>query len=552
MVPGESGGLSIVIPVRDRDRDLCRCLDSISRQGYEKDLEVVVIDDGSRHRLACLPQDYPRLNLTVIRQVPLGISAARNRGIEKSQGRVLLFIDSDCVLERGCLDNLMAFCQAHPSDWYQLSVLGDTRTPAGRAEHVRLVATFRGLVTHSGDTRYLNTSGLAVSRSCVNGPTLFDTRVTRGEDSLLLGSIVRSGCLPRHVAGARVRHCPGLSAMKYVLRHWRIGYAAGFARREVGRTCHVLMSGSGRLALLRECWAVARAEALGAGCVFVALAAYAVEVLGRIGYRLFGLAPGKVDLLSLPIEILNKCDLISRCMAGARSKRGLLITYATAWTLVQCRQDRDLRRMIGQFDICYADGMGVVLACAICRRRRGEKVTANEFYPDLLREVAYEHLRLALIGGDTGVAEAVRDAATKECEDLDVVLCADGYSDISDLGRLTRQLLDSRPDVVLLAMGQPMQERVAIQLSRELPSTVFWCVGGLFDVIAGRVHSAPVIIRKMGLEWVFRLCHHPVRLARRYLLGIPQLFYYMACEVVLRPFAARDVRRGVSPEDGAN
>src|SRR5438874_11311507 len=102
--PISSPLFSIIIGVYNDWAPLDRCLRSLSQQISAPSFEVIVVDDGSReanpefihHWRSCYP-------LTLIRQSHAGVSVARNRGIQTSQGSILLFVDADCRLETNCL-----------------------------------------------------------------------------------------------------------------------------------------------------------------------------------------------------------------------------------------------------------------------------------------------------------------------------------------------------------------------------------------------------------------------------------------------------------------
>jgi glycosyltransferase involved in cell wall biosynthesis len=95
--------LSIVISVRDNWRQLAECVDSIANQNGPSRLEVVVIDDGSKTPLpARAAESMQHVQLRVLRQTALGIAAARNRGLELTTGELIVFVDSDCLLEANC------------------------------------------------------------------------------------------------------------------------------------------------------------------------------------------------------------------------------------------------------------------------------------------------------------------------------------------------------------------------------------------------------------------------------------------------------------------
>jgi N-acetylglucosaminyldiphosphoundecaprenol N-acetyl-beta-D-mannosaminyltransferase len=71
-------------------------------------------------------------------------------------------------------------------------------------------------------------------------------------------------------------------------------------------------------------------------------------------------------------------------------------------------------------------------------------------------------------------------------------------------------------------MGMPKQERLARRLRLELPhAPAIVCGGAILDFMSGNVERAPQPMRRLGLEWLYRLCREPRRLFRRYVLGNP-------------------------------
>ncbi|MEI6414577.1 MAG: WecB/TagA/CpsF family glycosyltransferase [Pseudomonadota bacterium] len=78
---------------------------------------------------------------------------------------------------------------------------------------------------------------------------------------------------------------------------------------------------------------------------------------------------------------------------------------------------------------------------------------------------------------------------------------------------------DAETDVLLVALGAPRQEAWIQQHMEATGATLVMAVGGLFDFYSGRIPRAPLWMRRLGLEWVFRLLQEPGRLWRRYLLG---------------------------------
>jgi N-acetylglucosaminyldiphosphoundecaprenol N-acetyl-beta-D-mannosaminyltransferase len=91
------------------------------------------------------------------------------------------------------------------------------------------------------------------------------------------------------------------------------------------------------------------------------------------------------------------------------------------------------------------------------------------------------------------------------------------------VGAYVSAMLDARPDLIVLGMGMPKQEAVAVALRDQLAHPcVIVCGGAILDFLSGRVVRAPQWMRASGLEWVHRLVHEPRRLFARYVVGNPK------------------------------
>lgn len=98
-----------------------------------------------------------------------------------------------------------------------------------------------------------------------------------------------------------------------------------------------------------------------------------------------------------------------------------------------------------------------------------------------------------------------------------VIGSADGFGPTREYVDLCRK---HKPDVILLGMGMPKQEMVAVVLAAELDHPCLIINGGaVLDFLAERYPRAPAWIRRIRLEWLFRLTREPKRLASRYLIG---------------------------------
>jgi exopolysaccharide biosynthesis WecB/TagA/CpsF family protein len=167
------------------------------------------------------------------------------------------------------------------------------------------------------------------------------------------------------------------------------------------------------------------------------------------------------------------------------------------------------------------DGVGVDIAA---RLLYGAPFQANlngtDLVPALLRAVPWP-ITVGLLGTSANnVAAAARNLGSAAPQHRYVVI-RDGFFSAADEAGILRRLAELRPDILLVAMGMPRQE---LWISRNIDPrhcTMAIAVGALLDFLADAVPRAPQWVRRLRLEWLFRMSIEPRRLWRRYILGNP-------------------------------
>lgn len=196
--------------------------------------------------------------------------------------------------------------------------------------------------------------------------------------------------------------------------------------------------------------------------------------------------------------------------------RGGIVSYAHCETLFLLSKTSEYAKILSQMDAVYIDGVGAQLGILLATGVWKSRVTADDFIRPLAQRCAERHHAIAFVGGVPGAA--LRSARHIADLDIDSIrFCADGYEAIHDLDRLIDQLKSRRIKLVVLGLGQPRQEKVALLLRERIPSLTILCVGGLFENLRASSY-APRWMRRCGLEWTRRLYAEPRRLAPRYLI----------------------------------
>jgi N-acetylglucosaminyldiphosphoundecaprenol N-acetyl-beta-D-mannosaminyltransferase len=185
-------------------------------------------------------------------------------------------------------------------------------------------------------------------------------------------------------------------------------------------------------------------------------------------------------------------------------------------------RDPVYRSILEGAEMVYCDGTGVRLAGRLRGIPMPPRMTGADWIHDVCRLAVRDGLSLYFVAGLPGVAEDAAVALRTRYPGVNIVGTASGYG----AGDQTVSAVNgARPDVLLVGMGTPTQEKwIAANRSR-LDVPVVWAVGALFEFVAGRIPRGPRWMTDHGLEWVCRLVAEPRKLWRRYLLGNPWFFW---------------------------
>jgi len=221
----------------------------------------------------------------------------------------------------------------------------------------------------------------------------------------------------------------------------------------------------------------------------------------------------KISVLDVNIDNLNIQEAIKKAEGSLLSKEPGLIVTPNPEMIVASLKDIEIRNIINNAYISVADGVGLMIAGRILGRKFKQRIAGIDLMLELVKVAKAKRYKIFLFGGKEGVAEE----AVKVL-DADVVGTYQGYS-MNDHGAI-ESIKKSKPDMLFIGMGSPKQEKWAAKYLKELGVPLVMCVGGSLDVIAGRVKRAPIFMRRMGIEWLWRLITEPRRWRRMLVLPV--------------------------------
>lgn len=185
-------------------------------------------------------------------------------------------------------------------------------------------------------------------------------------------------------------------------------------------------------------------------------------------------------------------------------------------------------------DVVVRDGIGVAVLLRLLNQPPGQNLNGTDLIPRLLEGA--DGMPVALFGTQDPWLTKAREVLAERVAPRSPCVVAHGFLDVREYIKCA---VRHRPAVIVLGMGMPRQEEVAIQLRSALnyPCLIV-CGGAIIDFLGGKVPRAPGWMRKTGLEWTFRLAREPRRLWGRYVRGNP-VFLRRALVVAARSLFQR-------------
>jgi N-acetylglucosaminyldiphosphoundecaprenol N-acetyl-beta-D-mannosaminyltransferase len=221
-----------------------------------------------------------------------------------------------------------------------------------------------------------------------------------------------------------------------------------------------------------------------------------------------------ITLLDVRIDDVSMDEAIAHIAAFVRSGNAHHVVTVNPEFVMTAQQHALFLQTLQQADLAVPDGIGLNIAARWTGQTLRNRVPGIELCERLAALSATTGVRLYLLGAAPGVAEAA--AATLERRFPGVVIagCFAGTPRPEDEPEIHARIQAAQPDVLLVAYGSPMQDLWIARNQPDLKVPVAIGVGGAFDYISGRVIRAPRWLRRLGLEWLFRLIRQPWRWKR--------------------------------------
>lgn len=245
--------------------------------------------------------------------------------------------------------------------------------------------------------------------------------------------------------------------------------------------------------------------------------------------------PKRFSVLGVNISAIDMKDALSVVRQAIEQKDKIYISVCPVSTIMECHTNAKAFESVNAADLVTPDGMPVVWL----GRLRGYKNIKRVYGPDLMLEICRisEHKghKNYFYGSTVKVLTGLSENLKRT---FPALVVSGAYSppfrdlSVAEEMQIIKNINKDSPDILWVGLGSPKQDIWMYHNRDKLNASVIVGVGAAFDFLSGVKPQAPKWMRRIGLEWLFRLIIEPQRLWRRYLIGNSLFIYLLIAELI--------------------
>lgn len=214
-------------------------------------------------------------------------------------------------------------------------------------------------------------------------------------------------------------------------------------------------------------------------------------------------------------QLYNKSsnEFYKKIEKDLKDNKKTFIVTANPETFMKAKNDEQIHNMLIDKNVVKVpDGIAIVKVANWLGYNIKERIAGIDIAVKLLEYGNKDKKSIFLFGAKEEVIRALKKKISIEYPNLKIVGSQNGY--VKDKDKIFKDIIRMKPDIVLVALGIPTQEKLIYQYLEKFDKGIFVGVGGSFDVISGTKKRAPKIFIKLNLEWFYRIACEPTRIKR--------------------------------------
>lgn len=198
-----------------------------------------------------------------------------------------------------------------------------------------------------------------------------------------------------------------------------------------------------------------------------------------------------------------------------KNNKKTFVVTANPETFMISEKNEDVRKMLlDKETVMVPDAIGVLKAGKKIGYNIEERITGIDIANELLKFGNEQKKSIYLFGSKQEVIDSMKIVIKEQYPNLKLVGTSNGY--VTDKDKVFDEIVKLEPDIVLVALGIPLQEMLIYKHLNRFKKGIFVGIGGSFDVMSGMKKRAPKIFIKLNLEWLYRIMKEPKRFKRFY------------------------------------
>lgn len=206
-------------------------------------------------------------------------------------------------------------------------------------------------------------------------------------------------------------------------------------------------------------------------------------------------------------------DFYKLCRENITAEKKMFVITANPEIFIKSLSEQEIAEILESPESSVvADGIAIVQGAKFLGLPITERITGIDLTINLLEALHQRKGKLYLVGATPAVIRKLVQRIEEQYSNIELVGFHDGYS--FDEAMVNAEILEKQPDLCLVALGVPRQEKLIHKIYPLAQKGVFIGVGGTFDVLSGTKKRAPQVFIKFRLEWLYRITKEPWRLKR--------------------------------------
>lgn len=232
----------------------------------------------------------------------------------------------------------------------------------------------------------------------------------------------------------------------------------------------------------------------------------------------------RVDNLSLENALKRIEGLVTNSREDQVPRQ---VFFTNVHSIHLARRDAELQRYLSQADLVLPDGSGLAIAGQVLDMPIQKNLNGTDFTPKVCQMAEVGGWSVYLLGAREKVVENCHRNIKDRFPNLDIAGYHNGYFNEEEEEQIIEEINEKKPDILLVALGSPLQEKWVAQNAHRLNANVCFAVGGLFDFMSNEVDRAPRWMRDIGMEWLYRFFQDPAKKWDRIFIEIPEFLYFV-------------------------